>query len=150
MLNKRQRFTKPCLPSTWPLLELSSTFKPCNKPDCSNRKRPNIFRVSPKSFRQNSIKNFSKTCTSLSLTSGAVTAKPDNAGKRKSAILTTCSFTLKNAGKNSPSSARKQPSRKPCKTGNHSPYHQGHVRVPFFCVPVRSEEHTSELQSRSD
>jgi hypothetical protein len=115
-----------------PLLVLSSTFKPCNRPDYSNRKRPNFSRVSPKSFRQNSIKNFSKTYTSLSLMIGAAMGKLETNTKSISAIRMTFSFTRKNTKISLPNSARKQPSRKPCKTSNHSPYHQGHLRVPFF------------------
>ena len=76
---------------------------------------------------------FLEACTSLSLTIGAATGKLGNAGKRKSAILTTFSFMPKNAKSSLPNNAREQPSRKSCKTGRHSPYHvKGHLLGALF------------------
>jgi len=106
MVTKRQRFTKLCHLSTWPLLESSSIFKPCNEPDCSNRKQQSCSQVLLLSCKPNSTRNFWKTCTSLSLMTGVVTEKSGNAGKRKSAILTTYCFRPKNEKSNLRHNAR--------------------------------------------
>jgi|SRR5579859_115949 len=98
-------------------------------------KTAKLFRVLPKSFKRNSTRNFSKTCTSLSLTIGAATGKLDNAGKRNSATLTMYLFMLKNAKSSLPNNARKQLSRSPAKLGRHSTYHvKGHLLGALFSL----------------
>ncbi len=103
---KRLAFTKLSPASTWPLLESSSTFKPCNKRDCSNQKRQSCSQVLRLNCKPNLTRNFLNTCTSLSLTIGAVTEKRNNDGKSTCAILTTYCFRPKNEKSNLRNNAR--------------------------------------------
>jgi hypothetical protein len=70
-------------------------------------KRQSCSQVLLLNCKPNLTRNFWKTCTSLSLTTGAVTEKRDNAGKNTCATLTTYCFKPKNEKSNLRNNARK-------------------------------------------
>src|SRR5947199_9674627 len=97
MLSKRQRFTKGCQHLTGSFQQSSSTSGHYSKPACSNQKPANFLAALRKSYRPKSTKSFSKTSTSLSLTTGASTAKSGKGGRnicagrnRKNALTAQC------------------------------------------------------------
>jgi len=111
------------------------TLIPSKKPGCSNQNLQNCSRVLLLNCKPNSTRNFSKTCIRLSLTIGVDTAKPARNGKSIFVILTTFSFTPKNAKNSLPNNAREQRSRKSCKTGRRSQITlKGISRCLFLCV----------------
>jgi hypothetical protein len=106
MLPKRPRFITLFTNSMQRLRKSCFTAGLSSKRDCSNQKQQSCSRVLPLNCKPNSTRNFSKTCTSLSLTIGGITAKPATNGKSTSETLTTCSSMPKHAENSLPSSAR--------------------------------------------
>jgi hypothetical protein len=94
-----------------PLLESSSTFKPCTELDYSNPKWQSSSLVLLLNCKPNSTRNLWKTCTSLSLTTGAVMGRRDNAGKSTCAILTMYCFKPRNEKSNLRNNARNPDTR---------------------------------------
>ena len=106
--------------SIWPLLESSSTFKPCNEPDCSNRKRRSYSRVLLLNCKPNLTRSFSNTCTSSNSPVEAATGNPAINTKNISAIPTTFLFRPKNAESSLPNKARNANSLLQLKLGKPS------------------------------